>query len=135
MTTRFNDPYYIKDPTKPARIIQPEQGRTWGGKYTNKSVLHDLDDDNAPIDSKLWRSYALGAWMKLERLTGEQYQIIADGILPPNVIGEFSWRMIEEMVTAACEQAERTPADGVAIIGAAHAWLTAKQNELEKETK
>ena len=52
-----------------------------GSTFDFADVKDDLDDDNAPIDSKLWRSYALGAWMKLERLTGEQYQIIADGIL------------------------------------------------------
>jgi len=130
---KFFDPYKINDPTMPdLPALTPS--RTSGGRFNGYSMLGNLSNDHLPLDSRGWRSYALGAYYRLGRAVPKDAAWIklCNDIIPENVIDEFSWRMICEMVEVAADQAEKTPTDNKAIIEAAHAYLISKQNELAR---
>lgn len=128
-TIKMYDPYKLKDPTNKG-LPAPIAGRTHGGKFNGYSILAAMTDNDFPIDSKYWRSHAARAWIRLNDLTGDLYSLIADTILPPAVIESFSWRMICEMVEAACDAAEDNPNQANPPIQAALDYLAGRQKEL-----
>ena len=131
---KYYDPYYIKDPTQKKWTPVVSQGRTHSGRFNGNSILPSLTDDTFPIDSNGWSMYANGAWIALEKAIGDYdtFRPIADAILPDDVIGQFSHRMICEMVEAARDQAKIDNKDHIRIINAAHRYLTAKQYEIAR---
>lgn len=132
----FFDPYYTKDPT-----IQHDgfaaQGRSIGGKYTIKSVLNTMVDDNFPINSVMWQMYARGALKKVIALRGEKfaYKVLSKRYIPRNFLTQkigkntrFSFRMICEMFEVASDSILEGKSDTQAI-ELAHQYLKDKQGE------
>ena len=124
MTVKYYDPYYIIDPTTQREVI-PSQGRTNDGRFSSSLVTNNDNDNNYPIDSRLWSWYAKGV---IGRVMTDKGRNFADAILPDEVFAYFSWRMICEMYEAARDayQAGKTDEEAIA---AAHEWLTKKQRE------
>jgi len=128
----YYDPYFLKDPTIPHSGIAI-QGRSHGGKFTHKSILNTLADENLPIDSNGWAMYGRGAISHLEKIVGSDFAFeVLDTIFPNETIEQFSWRMICEMVELSATQAEKTPTDKNAIVSAARDYLKAKHEEIQK---
>lgn len=127
-TVKLYDPYYLLDPTIPE---VPSLNVSYQGVAKH---LHfggygkaEKTEYNFPIDSNMWRSYALGAWNRLARITKNIR--LPDLILPNSIANDFSWRMTCEMVEHAADQAEKTPCNEAAIVRAAHEYLARKQYE------
>lgn len=137
MKPNFTDPYLTNDPTEPHDGIA-RQGRSHGGKFTIKSILHDMRDEQFGINSNLWRGYAEGTIKTVIKLRGEKF---AFKVLPERyIIGKiaknkkrFSFRMITEMFEHARDSIQAGKSDEEAI-QSAHDWLKKKQDETKPST-
>jgi hypothetical protein len=118
------DPYYVSDPTKPHDFL-PRQGRSYGGKFTHKSILTGMGDSNFPIDALYWARYSRGVRNALDQLRGEEYRF---SIIPDETV--FSWRMLCEVYEVAVTALRAGKTDDEART-AAWEYLQGKQQETE----
>lgn len=126
-TVRLYDPYRIIDPTDKNAVSIRIASRTARGRFNGNAV--EYGENSYPIESHYWAMAARWEWQELGRLMGSAFLGTPDMILPPPVTDNFSWRMICEMVGAACKVAKVYRYDKAAVVSAAHKYLADVQYE------
>lgn len=122
------DPYYMVDPTLP--MPAPILSRSVGGKFAGYSTLAAMADEHCQPDSKRWAALARGAQKALLDAADPSIDPI-EAIMGGFRI-EFTWRMIAEMLEAACDVADKAPLDLDGMCRAAWDHLRVKQIETYK---